>query len=85
MPLLIHQLEEQEERGHNVIKYENECCDCATESYPCMGSACPNRHVPHFYCDKCGEDVEELYKVDGEELCEECLKDNFEKVELEEY
>ena len=44
-----------------------------------MGSACPNRHVPHFYCDKCGEDVEELYKVDGEELCEECLKDNFEK------
>ena len=85
MPLLIHRLEEQEERGHNVIKYENECCGCATESYPCLGSACPNRHVPHFYCDKCGEDVEELYKVDGEELCEECLKDNFEKVELEEY
>ena len=68
-----------------MIKYENECCGCATESYPCMGSACPNRNVPHFYCDKCGEDVEELYKVDGEELCEECLKDNFEKVELEEY
>ena len=81
----ISRLEEQEERGHNVIKYENECCGCATESYPCLGSACPNRHVPHFYCDKCGEDVEELYKVDGEELCEECLKDNFEKVELEEY
>ena len=67
-----------------MIKYENECCGCATESYPCMGSACRNRNVPHFYCDKCGEDVEELYKVDGEELCEECLKDNFEKVELEE-
>ena len=80
-----NQLEEQEERGHNMTKYENECCGCATESYPCLGSACPNRHVPHFYCDKCGEDVEELYKVDGEELCEECLKDNFEKVELEEY
>ena len=68
-----------------MIKYEDECCGCATESYPCLGSACSNRNVPHFYCDKCGEDVEELYKVDGEELCEECLKDNFEKVELEEY
>ena len=68
-----------------MIKYENECCGCATESYPCLGSACPNRHVPRFYCDKCGEDVEELYKVDGEELCEDCLKNNFEKVELEEY
>ena len=68
-----------------MIKYENECYGCATESYPCLGSACYNRHVPHFYCDKCGEDVEELYKVDGEELCEDCLKNNFEKVELEEY
>ena len=68
-----------------MIKYENECCGCATESYPCLGSACPNWNVKHLYCDKCGEDVEELYKVDGEELCEDCLKNNFEKVELEEY
>ena len=65
-----------------MIKYEDECCGCATESYPCLGSACSNRNVPHFYCDKCGEDVEELYKVDGEELCEECLKANFEKITL---
>ena len=65
-----------------MIKYEDECCGCATESYPCLGSACSNRNVPHFYCDKCGEDVEELYKVDGEELCKECLLNNFEKVEL---
>ena len=72
-----NQLEEQEERGYNMIKYENECCGCATESYPCLGSACPNRNVKHLYCDKCGEDVEELYKVDGEELCEDCLKNNF--------
>lgn len=68
-----------------MVKYENECCGCATESYPCMGSACPNRNVPHFYCDKCGEDVEELYKVDGKELCEHCLLEKFEKVKLEEY
>ena len=65
-----------------MIKYENECCGCATESYPCMGSACPNRKVPHLLCDRCGDDVEELYNCYGEELCEDCLKDNFEKITL---
>lgn len=65
-----------------MIKYEDECCGCATESYPCLGNSCPNRKVQHLLCDRCGEDVEELYKVDGEELCEECLKDNFEKITL---
>ena len=30
---------------------ENHCCDCAAPGYPCMGSACPNRRVPVFYCD----------------------------------
>ena len=44
-----------------MIKYENECCDCATESYPCLGSACPNRNVKHLYCDECDDDCEELY------------------------
>ena len=64
-----------------MIKYENECVDCPPEM-GCLGNSCPNRKVPHLLCDRCGEDVEELYKVDGEELCEECLKDNFEKITL---
>ena len=46
-----------------MTKYENECCDCATESYPCMGSACPNRNVKHLYCDKC----KDHYLLDGDE------------------
>jgi formylmethanofuran dehydrogenase subunit E len=31
------------------------------------------------YCDKCHEEIidDEIYEVDGEELCEECLKDMF--------
>ena len=66
-----------------MIKFENECCGCATESYPCIGSACPNRKVPHLLCDRCGDDVEELYKCDGEELCEECLLKTFEKITLD--
>ena len=67
-----------------AVKFENECVGCPPEM-GCLGNSCRYKNVKHLYCDKCGEDVEELYKVDGEELCEECLKDNFEKVELEEY
>ena len=66
-----------------MVKYENECCDCAVPAYPCMGDTCPNRNVKHLYCDKCGEDCEELYVFDGEELCEECLLDSFKKITLD--
>lgn len=66
-----------------MIKYENDCCGCATESYPCLGNACPNINVPHLYCDEC--DYEILFKdetndfetcgysYDGDDLCLECL------------
>ena len=64
-----------------MVRYENQCCDCATPNYPCIGSACPLRKVPVHYCDnpKCGEELDEIYEVDGEEFCEECLKDMFRK------
>ena len=63
-----------------MVKYEDECCGCDTENYPCVGSACPNRHVKHLYCDTCGEDVEELYDFEGVQLCKECLLKKFEKI-----
>ena len=43
-----------------MIKYEDECVGCPPEM-GCMGNSCPNRNVKHLYCDKCGEDCEELY------------------------
>lgn len=66
-----------------MIKYENECCGCAVPAYPCMGSDCPNRNVPHFYCDECKNDVETLYHYDGKELCLECIEKMLEKVKPE--
>ena len=65
-----------------MIKFENECCDCATESYPCMGSNCPNRNVKHLYCDVCKNDCETLYIEGSYELCEECLLKTFERITL---
>jgi hypothetical protein len=64
-----------------LVKIENQCCDCAAPGYPCMGNACPNRHVEVFYCDHCDEELEhdEVYEVDGEHLCEWCLKEMFKR------
>ncbi len=47
-----------------MVTYENECVGCPPEM-GCLGSACPNRNVKYLYCDKCGEDAEKLYVVDG--------------------
>lgn len=58
-----------------MIKYENRCCGCAVPGYPCMGSSCPLRRVPVYYCDKCGREIDEVHEVDGEELCEDCAEE----------
>ena len=62
-----------------MLKIEDQCCDCAVPSYPCIGSRCPNRNVKVYYCDKCGEeiDIDAVYEVDDEHFCEECLKEKF--------
>ena len=58
-------------------KIVNECCGCATPGYPCRGSACPLAKVEVHYCDKCSDELDEIYDVRGEELCEDCLKKLF--------
>ena len=61
-----------------MLVYEDRCCDCATEGYPCLGARCPRRNVPVYYCDECDTEIEgDVYEVGSEELCEECLKDRF--------
>lgn len=62
-----------------MVRVENDCVDCGL---PCMGEACPLRRVEHRYCDKCDEEIGgEYYEVDGEELCEHCLKERFKVVD----
>lgn len=66
-----------------AIKYEDECVGCPPE-LGCLGSACSKRNVPHYYCDgeDCGEEFHptELYHVDDQMLCVDCLVKQFEKV-----
>ena len=61
-------------------KIVNMCRGCATEGYPCRGSLCPDRNVIVYYCDGCDCEIEDdVYEVDGRDLCEDCLKDEFRK------
>lgn len=66
-----------------AIKYEDECVGCPPEM-GCLGSACRNRNVPHYYCDgeDCGEEFHpsELYHFEDEMLCVDCLVKHFQKV-----
>ncbi len=51
-------------------RYENDCVGCPQG---CIN--CGRKSVLHLYCDRCEEEVETLYTIDGnEELCEDCLK-----------
>lgn len=64
-----------------MMKIENMCVGCPPER-GCLGSACPNRNVPVYYCDKCKDEVspDELYEFDDQQLCSECLLSNFDTV-----
>ena len=64
-------------------KIENEGVSCGL---PCMGSACPNRNVHRYYCDRCGQEFEstELYVVDGEDVCSDCILNEYQTVAQEE-
>ena len=64
-----------------VVRYENQCCSCAVPGYTCLGDNCPNRHVKVFECDKCHNEVDKLYILDGMELCDDCVLERLEPVE----
>lgn len=55
-----------------MIKYEDECVDCPQG---CIN--CGRKHVPHYFCDDCGEEYqpEELYThPDTEDVyCKNCI------------
>lgn len=52
---------------------ESACVGCGIS--PCMHCGA----VTVYICDKCGDEIDsdEHYKVDDEDLCENCLKDRF--------
>lgn len=63
--------------------YENQCCDCATPAYPCLGDNCGLRHVKVYICDQCEFEVGygDLFEYEGEELCIDCIQKRLTRVE----
>ena len=72
-----------------MIRIENHCAGCTELGMHCLGKFCSNIDVEVCYCDKCGEEVEpdEIFEVDGEQICYECrlemLAEEDEEEELE--
>lgn len=64
-----------------AVRHENECVGCPPEM-GCLGSCCPNRNVIRLYCDKCKTEVEHLYWSDGEQLCQDCIMEQYEEVDV---
>ena len=59
-----------------MIEYRDECVGCPP-NMGCLFDACPYSNVPHFFCDKCGEEKEydELRDVDDEDVCLDCCEE----------
>lgn len=53
-----------------MLKYSNECVDCGL---PCVGAFCPLLNSPAVCCDRCENDAERFYILDGEVLCRKCF------------
>ena len=59
-----------------MVRVESGCVDCG---FPCRGNACPYYKAVILECDSCHKEVDELFDVWGEDLCEDCLKKEFRK------
>lgn len=57
-----------------MLKIEDRCVGCPA-GVPCLGAACPNRDIPVWYCDECGQELErwQLRRLNGNELCFDCF------------
>lgn len=64
-----------------MVRVKNECCGCAVPAYPCRGEYCPLRRVRHYYCDRCGKEVDDAEDLrddeDGVALCDACWEELF--------
>lgn len=65
-----------------MIKIENDCVGC---DLPCLGTTCPHREIPYFYCDDCEYECEELFHYEEQQLCIDCIVKRLRKVTMDDY
>jgi len=59
-----------------MIRRESRCVGCPPEM-GCLCEGCPHYSVISCYCDSCKEETEDIYRVEEEDLCLDCLKERF--------
>lgn len=57
-----------------MVIYEDGCVGCPPE-LGCLGSSCPNRRYPRYFCDICGEECDTVYVSKSGEIlgCDNCI------------
>jgi hypothetical protein len=61
-----------------MVTFRSECVDCGK---PCIHESCRYYSVKVLTCDKCHEEVNELYySPSGGQLCADCVLETLEKV-----
>ena len=53
---------------------KGECVGCPPEM-GCMGAKCPQCNVIRIYCDICNNETDEVYRISGLDICDDCLAD----------
>lgn len=54
-----------------MLREINECGTC--DDTICTG--CGASHVEHYFCDRCGEEIDVGFSTDREDLCYDCMVD----------
>jgi hypothetical protein len=61
-----------------MIRVESDCVDCGL---PCLYEACPHYKAIRYICDCCDNETDDLFLLDDQELCIDCIKHKLERVE----
>ena len=64
------------------LVYDKRNCVGCPPYMGCLGKMCPYCWEATLKCDECGEEVEDLYRLDGDDLCDECFRKAVEKIHI---
>lgn len=64
------------------IEYEDGCVGCPQG---CIHCGREHMKIPHFICDKCDFEVDDLYETDEGQICIDCLIENFTRIDEDNY
>ena len=65
-----------------MVRIVNDCVGCYELGLHCMPN-CNKRYTEVHYCDRCDEEIQEedIFVIDGEEICYECRLEMLEEEE----